>query len=219
MIRKITVFGLLIVLLAGCSSLERGGATVSDGKIENSSLGFFGFSYEIPAGFELYGLAGKNTDECTELQQMAIRIYDVNKTYHPSGNETFYESFLMFSENVAFLLVTVEHDRLSSSGGPWEDSIENGTQRQLLPLYNISDSRRTTLGSARMDALLSSGRAFEKKGWYYPKPKKGSMEFRYKACSISGVNRDSYILMGFSLPEHEHILSLQMQEMIDGFRF
>lgn len=220
MIRKMTAFSLFItVLLAGCASLERGVATVGDGRIENPSLGFFGFSYEIPPEFELYDPDEKNPDECTEIQQMAIRIYDVNKTYHPSGNETFYESFLMFSGNVAFLLVTVEHDRLSSAAGPWEDSIETGTQRQLLPLYNISDSRHTTLGSARMDALLSSGRAFEKKGRYYPRPKRGSMEFRYKACNVSGVNRDSYILMGFSLPEHEHILSLQMQEMIDGFRF
>jgi hypothetical protein len=45
------------------------------------------------------------------------------------------------------------------------------------------------------------------------------MEFVYESCKISGVNQDSYILMGFSLPEHQHILQLQMKEMMDGFRF
>jgi hypothetical protein len=219
MIKKTAMLSLVAFLLIGCAAIERGGASVSAGKIENPSLGFFGFSYEIPQGFELYDPSAKDEEACTDLQQMAIRIYDTNNSYHPSGNETFYESFLMFSENAAFLLVTVEYDRLSESGGPWEDTAEMGMQRQLLPAYNISNSHRISLGNSRMEALLSSGRAYEKKGWYYTQPKNESLAFSYELCRISGVNRDGYILMGFSLPENKQGLSLQMQEMIDGFRF
>lgn len=219
MIRKFAGFSLFVVLLAGCASLERSRATVTDGKIENPSLGFFGFSYEIPEGFEIYTPETARLNELTDIQQMGIRIYELNETYHPSGNETFYESFLMLSEQTAFLLVTVEHDRLSASGGSWEDPFGAGMQHQILPLYNVSESRRMLLGGARLEALFSSGRAYEKNGWYYAKPKRGSLGFYYEECRVAGANRESYILMGFSRPEHQHILSLQMQEMVDGFRF
>lgn len=219
MVKKTAMLSLVSFLLIGCAAIERGGASVSNGKIENPSLGFFGFSYEIPEGFALYDPSAGDAEAYTEMQQMAIRIYDTNNAYHPSGNETFYESFLIFSENAAFLLVTVESDRLSDPDGPWDDMVETGMQRPLLPAYNISNSHRIPLGSSRMEALLSGGRAYEKKGWYYAQPKKESLEFCYELCRVSGVNRDGYILMGFSLPEHKHILALQMQEMISGFRF
>ena len=219
MIKKTAMLGLFAFLLIGCAAIERGGASVSPGKIENPSLGFFGFSYGIPEGVALYDPSAKDAAQYTDLQQMAIRILDTNNSYHPSGNETFYESFLMFSENTAFLLVTVEYDRLSDPGGPWEDTAGIGMQRQLLPAYNISNSHRIALGNSRMEALLSSGRAYEKKGWYYARPKRESLEFSYELCRVSGVNRDDYILMGFSLPEDKHVLSLQMQQMLDGFRF
>lgn len=215
--RKMILFSSFLLLLAGCTALEQSQATVGNGEIKNPSLGFSGFSYQIPEGFELYDPDAEEPAERTALQQMAIGIYNMNESYHPSGNETFYEGFLMFSKTAAFLLVTVEHDRLTDdAGGPWGNA---GLQRQLLPFYNTSDSRQTVLGRGRMETLLASGYAYEKKGWYYAKPKRGSMEFSYSSCRVSGTNRDSYILMGFSLPEHKHILSLQMKEMIDGFQF
>jgi len=219
MMRKIIAFSLFVVLLAGCAALEQNNARVGDGMIKNPSLGFFGFSYEIPEGFELVDSEAKDPAECTEIQQLAIRVSEMNESYHPSGNETFYESFLMLSENTAFLLITVEQDRLAGAGGMLAKDGELDFQRQLIPLYNVTDSRRVVLGSNREEAVLTTGRAYEKKGWYYSKPKGGRMPFSYQACKVSGVNRDSYILMGFSLPEHEHVLSLQMQEMIGGFRF
>jgi len=206
----------LLLVLAGCTTLDRSVASVSNGKIHNPSLGFFGFSYQIPEGFELYDPAAEEQAERTALQQMAVRIYNINESYHPDGNETFYESFLMFSETAAFLLVTVEHDRSMDAGVSWE---EPGLQRPLLPFYNSTGSRRTVLGRDRLHTEYTAGHAYEKRGWYYPNPRRGGMEFSYEACRVSGVNRDSYILMGFSLPEHQHILSLQMKEMIAGFQF
>lgn len=219
MTNKIAILSLLGCLLAGCAALEQGRARVHDGVIENSSLGFSGFTYEIPEGFELVDPAVKDPAECTEIQKLAIQISDVSTSCHPSGNETFYESFLMFSDNAAFLLVTVEYDRLSAEGGPWEENDGIDPQRQLLPFYNISDSRRARLSGSRTEAQFTTGQAYEKKGWYYAKPKAGRMPFSYEACKVSGVNRDSYILMGFALPEHEDILSIQMQKMVGGFNF
>lgn len=215
---KIMFCSLLMLLLAGCASLDQRGARVSDGTIENPSLGFFGFSYDIPEGVEVYHPALISPADCSEIQQMAIRIYDLNRAYHPSGNETFYESFLMFSENVSFLLITVKQDRLGEADMSWtEDGAD--IQRQLMPLYNVRELRQTRLGETRLPAALAAGTAYEKKGWYYARSKHNCMPFSYEACKVSGVNRDSYILMGFSLPEHEHILSIQMQEMIGGFNF
>ncbi|HKL20969.1 MAG TPA: hypothetical protein VJ904_04140 [Tichowtungia sp.] len=210
------LLSLLVLVLSGCAALDRSAASVSNGVIANPSLGFFGFSYKIPDGFELYDPGAEEPAEHTALQQMAIRVYNMNEAWHPDGSETFYESFLMFSETAAFLLVTVEHDRSMDTGVSWE---EPGLQRPLLPLYNSTGSRRMTLGRNRIEARRANGHAYEKKGWYYARPKRGGMEFSYEACRVSGANRDSYILMGFSLPEHKHILSLQMKEMIAGFQF
>ena len=209
---------ILLLLLAGCTAVERSRAVVDDGVIRNSALGFFGFSFEIPEDFELYDPVAESVAERTELQEMAIRIYELNEDYHPSGNETFYESFLMLSSQTAFLLVTVTHDQTASAGGDWLDG-ESTMQRALFPMYNAKSRERFMMGDSGQVALRLSGTAYESDGWYYAAPKEGRQPFCYKACRIQGVNRDSYILMGFSLPEYEHVLSLQIQEMEDGFRF
>lgn len=212
------VYSLFSVLLAGCAAVSQRGATVSDGMIENSSLGFFGFSFAVPEDFELYDPLAESAKEYTEAQQAAIRVYKLNNSYHPRGTETFYESFLMLSETAGFLLITVENDTLADFGGVLSDG-EWGASQQLMPLYNISDSRRVILGNSQREALVAKGHAYESTGWYYSKPKSNRLLLSYEACKVGSVNRDSYILMGFSLPEHEHILSLQMQEAIRGFRF
>ena len=215
--QKIMLCSLLSLVLAGCASLQQPLAVVNDGRIENPALGFFGFTYDIPEGFDLYNSALMPVAECTDLQKLAIRIYDLNNAYHPSGNESYYESFLMFSENTAFLLITVKHDWAGGNLSWTEDGLD--ASRQLMPLYNVSDSQHVSLGDSRLAAVLTSGTAYEKKGWHYSQRKSGRVPFRYKACKASGSNRDSYILMGFSLPEYENVLSLHMQEMVNGFNF
>lgn len=215
-VKKIFLAALLL-LLAGCAAVRQSGATVNDGLISNPTLGFFGFSFEMPDGFELYDPDAEAAEERSELQQLAIRIQDLNDSFHPAANENFYESFLMLSENTAFLLVTVVNDRFTSSNLDWMDS-DISMQRQLFPMYNSVSPERMTLGENRLTALKFSGQAYERKGWYYSGPKRGRTEFSYEACRVQGVNRDQYILMGFSLPEHKHILSLQMQDMVHGFR-
>jgi hypothetical protein len=212
---KILFFSLLVFLAAGCTMIESPRATVVDGLITNPTLGFFGFSFEIPEGFELYDSAVLDGEEDNAVRQLAIRIYELNKSYHPSGTETFYESFLLLSENTAFLLITVENE---DSVPLWADE-ELVADKRLMPLYNVRESSRMRLGEGRLEARIASGRAYERKGWYYSNPKSGRTPFSYEACKVEGVNRDRYILMGFSLPEHEHILSLQMPELMRGFRF
>jgi hypothetical protein len=212
----ILLLGLLLV--GGCASIGQRGAMVSDGVIENPSLGFFGFRYEIPEGYGLYNPAQPNVTIDNELQKMTLRIYELNKSYHPRGNEVFYESFLMFADHTAFLLITVKSGSSTGFDPLWPDEMA-AEDWQLMPLYNVIDSRRLTIGESRHEAVWSKGNAFERKGWYYSKPKGGRMEFAYEACKVSGVNQDRYILMGFSLPEHQHVLQLQMKDMMGGFLF
>lgn len=215
---KMMIYCLLVGLMVGCATVSQRGAMVNDGMIKNSSLGFFGFSFAVPEGFDLYDPAPDGLKEYTEVQQMAIRIYELNESYHPRGTETFYESFLMLSETTGFLLITVENDSMPEFNSSWSDDSRVSSQ-QLMPLYNVSDSRRIMLGDGRMEALIAKGRVYERKGWYYSKSKSKRLPVCYEACKVGGVNRDSYILMGFSFPEYEHILFLQMQEAIRGFRF
>lgn len=215
---KAIVVSLGLLLVCGCSTVGQRGALVANGVIENPSLGFFGFTYEIPEGYTLYNPALANAAETNELHQMALRIYELNRSYHPRGNELFYESFVMLSDHAAFLLITVKSGDMASFDSLWPDEIAE-MDWQLMPLYNVSESRRLTIGEARHEAVWSQGHAFERGGWHYSKPKKRSMEFAYEACKVSGANQDDYILMGFALPEHQHILQLQMKEMMGGFLF
>jgi hypothetical protein len=211
------MFALLLLVMAGCAAVKRSSATVDEGVIRNPSLGFFGFSFNIPDGFDLYDPAAAVQEDTPALQQLAIRVYEVNASYHPSENETFYESFLMLSDHTAFLLVTLTHDRLMSSNTEWAgDGI--AIQRPLLPMYNAGKPEQVMIGENRLPSLMFSGRAYERKGWYYADPKAGRTGFSYQACRVEGGNRARYVLMGFCLPEHRHILSIQMQDMLHGFR-
>ena len=212
----VSVLG-IILLLSGCSSVSQQSATVADGTIQNASFGFSGFAFKIPDGFEVYSPAAKNPAEYNELQRMAIRIYDLNKTWHPRGNELFYESFLLMSDQTCFLLITLKSDdaaRLYNS--PFSD--ETVLQWELMPLYNITANRAFELGENRRAAVYTSGYAYEKKGWYYADQKRGSMPFSYEACKAAGIKRDSYILMGFALPEKAGVLTEPMKRMMDGLR-
>ncbi|MFA7256339.1 MAG: hypothetical protein WC047_02025 [Kiritimatiellales bacterium] len=211
-----SILGVLLIL-TGCSSVSQQRATVADGAIQNASLGFFGFMLKIPEGFEVYNPAAKNPAEYNELQQMAVRIYKLNRAYHPRGNELFYESFLLMSEKTCFLLVT-----LKSEGMPLPDSSpfsdEPFSQWPLLPLYNVTSTRSFELGANRQDAVYTCGSAYEQKGWYYAGAKRNSTLFSYETCKITGGNRDSYILMGFALPENAAALAAPMKQMIDGMK-
>lgn len=216
---KPIIYCLLAGLLTGCAGIGMRSAMVGGGVIENPALGFFGFKFNVPDGFEVYNPARRNPLEYTDLQKMAIRIYDLNRAYHPRGNETFYESFLMMSETTCFLLITVKNDGFSSSFDDDWDTDELTSQWQLMPLYNIDVSGDITLGRARLDALRARGHAYEHKGWYYSGEKSNRMPFSYEACKVSGANKENYILIGFSQPEHKHILALQADEMVNGFDF
>jgi hypothetical protein len=213
----VSVLGITL-LLSGCSSVSQQSATVADGTIQNASFGFSGFAFKIPDGFEVYSPAAKNPAEYNELQQMAIRIYDLNKTWHPRGSELFYESFLLMSGQTCFLLITVKSDdaaRLYNS--PFSD--EAVSQWELMPLYNITANRSFELGENRLAAGYTCGYAYEKKGWYYADQKHGSMPFSYEACKVAGSTRNRFILMGFALPEHTKALTAPMKQMMDGMKF
>jgi hypothetical protein len=209
----------MILLLTGCASVSQQRAVIADGTIQNASLGFFGFSFKIPDGFEVYNPAAKNPAEYNELQRMAIRIYNTNKAYHPRGNEQFYESFLLMSGESCFLLITVKSavaaEQLYNS--PFDTAPVS--QWELMPLYNVAAKRSVELGESRHPAVYSRGSAYEQKGWHYADPKRNSMLFNYEACKVAGGKRDSYILMGFALPENASALTAPMQQMMAGLKF
>jgi len=207
-----------IALIAGCSSVGQRRAMIDGNSISNPSLGFFGFSFEIPAGFGVYNPAIGTRGQEGELQQLAIRVYNLNRDYHPRGNETFYDSFLLLSENTGVLLITLKTDNLTPLDTPFTAEAA-AVQSELIPLYNVSGQEVLELGEARAEAVCTRGHAYEQKGWYYANERRKRMLFRYEACKVSGSNRDRYILMGFSLPENQDLLRSQMQEMIRGLRF
>lgn len=209
---------LAILLLTGCASVSQQRATVADGTIQNSSLGFFGFTFRIPEGFEVYSPAAKNPAEYNELQRMAIRIYDLNKAYHPRGNELFYESFLLISDQACFLLMTLKYDTMTRiDDSPFSDRVVMNWQ--LIPFYNVTGSRSYETGRSHQPAVCTRGYAYEKDGWYYADPKRNSFQFSYEACKPAGSNRDSYILIGFALPDNAKALAAPMKQMVEGMEF
>ncbi len=213
----IPVLGMLL-LMAGCASISLPRATVADQTIQNASLGFSGFIFEIPAGFTVYNPAVNNPGEYNELQQMAIRIYDLNKAWHPRGDELFYESFLLMSDETCFLLITLKSDVATGL----DDSLlsdETVANWQLMPLYNATATRTLEMGENRFSAVYTRGSAYEKKGWYYARPKRESRPFSYEACKVTGGNRDSYVLMGFAQPEQADALTSPMRQMVESMKF
>jgi hypothetical protein len=208
----------ILLLLTGCASVSQQRAVIADGTIQNASLGFFGFSFKIPDGFEVYSPTAKNPAEYNELQRMAIRIYDANKAYHPRGDELFYESFLLMSDESCFLLITVKSAAATAQlyNSPFDNSPVS--QWELMPLYNVTAKRSVQLGETRQLAVYSRGSAYEQKGWHYADPKRNSVLFNYEACKVTGGKRDSYILMGVALPENAKALTAPMQQMMDGLK-
>jgi hypothetical protein len=212
---KNIISALGVMLCLGCASVMPQRAMVADGIVKNASLGFSGFTFEIPQGFEVYNPAAKNPTEYNELQRMAIRIYDLNNVWHPRDDELFYESFLFMSDKTCFLLMTLKYSYMPRNENlPF--SYRSVSQWQLMPLYNVTANRSFELGANRMAAVYARGYAYEQKGWYYDSPKKSRMPFNYEACKVTGDNRDRYILMGFALPDYAEALTVPMKQMIDG---
>lgn len=208
----------VVLLMAGCASTSYQQAVVADGSIQNSALGFSGFSVKIPAGYTLYQPDDENPQEWNELQRMAIRIYDTNREYHPCGNELFYESFLLMSDKSCFLLVTLKSSDSKRFDSP-VFSDELASQADLLPLYNVTETHSMALSNSRFPAVYSMGSAYEKSGWYFAKSKKNSQKFSYEACKMDGGNRDRYILMGLALPDQAGTIAAPMKQMMSGMKF
>ena len=211
----------IVLLLAGCVSISQQRATVADGTIQNSAFGFSGYTFKIPDGFTVYSPDATPPAEYNELQRMAIRIYNLNNDYHPRGNELFYESFLLMSEQSCFLLAMLKYDYMEPV---YETSYGSSIsapmvmQGQLLPLYNTRENHTFELSGTHLPAVYTCGSAYEQKGWYYADQKRNSMPFNYEACKITGSKNDSFILMGFALPEHADVLAVPMKQMIDGLK-
>ena len=219
---KNIVLGLgTVLLLAGCISISQQRATVADGTIQNSAFGFSGYTFKIPAGFTVYSPDATPPAEYNELQRMAIRIYNLNNDYHPRGNELFYESFLLMSEQSCFLLATVKYDYMEPVYEPsYGSSIPAPMvmQGELLPLYNVTENHAFELGGTHLPAVYTCGSAYEQKGWYYANQKRNGMMFNYEACKISDNRNSLFILMGFALPEHADVLAVPLKQMIDGLK-
>jgi len=215
---KMVVSGLgVILLLAGCASTSYPRAQVAEGVIQNSALGFSGFSFKIPEGYALYNPDAENPPEWNELQRMAIRIYEKNNEYHPCGDELFYESFLLMSDDSCFFLVTLK----SNDATRFDSSVfseDAFSQMTLLPLYNVTETRSSTLDNTRFPAIYSRGSAYERDGWYYAVEKKNSLPFSYEACKVDGDNRDHYVVMGLALPDHAGKLVEPMKQMVGGMK-
>ncbi len=208
----------LFLLSAGCASFAPPQATVTDGVIENPAIGFFGFRFEIPDGYELYQPDVRPAEAYSPLQQMAIRIYDRYEEWHPRGDERFYESFLLLADRHAVLLVTMEINRFNlPEDSPFTDSASSALP--VLPAYNPSGSRRVPMGGNNMEAVWTRGYAYEQDGWYYAGPNPSRMLFNYQICRADGSRDDRYILMSFALPEYEADLTAVMQRMMDAIRF
>ena len=217
--RENVVFWLVcIALLTGCTTVRQRRAMVDGRVISNPSLGFFGFSFEMPDEFDLYNPAVGVPDQYGEIQQLAIRIYNLNRAYHPRGNETFYDSFLMLSGKTGVLLMTLKVDSVLALAADFftEDSMP---QVDLIPLYNVSGQEVFELGENQAEAVCTRGHAYENKGWYYADERRKRLRFQYEACKVSGGNRDHYVLLGFCLPGNEAILKLQVQEMMRTLQF
>lgn len=206
-----------LLLVTGCASLSLPRAVVENGTIRNPSLGLGGFAFQIPDGFKLYNPA--EAAEYTPLQQMAIRIYELNGEWHPRDNELFYESFLLLSDQTCFMLVTLRMDATVPLDASLRFREDVSGQQDVLPFYNLTVRRVFELGESRMPAVYAAGSACERSGWYYPGLKRNGTLFNYEACRIAGSSRDQYILMGFALPEQAAALSEPMQQMLDGISF
>lgn len=209
-----------LLLLLGCVGPAVPQSTVQDGVIDNPSFGLSGFRFELPAETVLYE-SDRPSEELSELQQMAVRIYENNREWHPRGNERFYESFLMFRDHAAFLLITLRLDKTVPFDDPmfFGEEIEFEPSRPVFPLYNRTGSRYVTPGGSGIEALWTRGYAYEKNGWIHDQPGSRRTLFNYESCSADGPGGARYILMGLSLPEYEGELTSQMQEMIGGIRF
>ncbi len=208
----------MTLLLAGCASVSQQHATVADGTIQNAALGFSGFTFKIPDGFAVHNPAAENPAELNELQRMAIRIYDLNKTWHPRGNELFYDSFLLMSGKTCFMLIMVKYDyMLQKEESPFSDRVV--INWQLMPLYNVTARRTLELSVNRLPAVYTCGYAHERKGWYYADPKRNSTAFNYEACKGMTDSRNNYILIGFALPENAKDITAPMKQMIEDMKF
>jgi len=217
--RRTVILGLIcLALAAGCTSVRQRRAMVDGRVITNPSLGFFGFSFEMPEGFDLYNPAVGDPEQYGEIQQLAIRIYNLNRAYHPRGNESFYDSFLMLSENTGVLLMTLKIDYAPLPDADFFTE-EEAPQVDLVPLYNVSRQEIVELGKNRAEATCTRGHAYEHKGWHYADERRKRQRFLYEACKVSGSNRDKYVLMGFCMPGDEEVLTLQMQEMMKALQF
>jgi hypothetical protein len=207
-----------VVLVTGCASVGHRSALVDGRVISNPSLGFSGFSFEIPEGFDLYNPAVGTSEQYGEIQQLSIRIYNLNRAYHPRGNETFYDSFLMLSENTGVLLMTLKYDSMDPlSRGFFGDEVVS--QVDLIPLYNVSGRDVFELGKNKAEAICTRGHAYEHKGWYYAGSRRKRSRFHYEACKVRGSRRDGYVLMGFCLPDHQDALNLQMKTLMQKLDF
>ena len=117
----------------------------------------------MPDACDLYNPAVGIPDQYGEIQQLAIRVYNLNRAYHPHGDETFFDSFLMLSEKTGVLLMTLKVDAVSISFADFftEDFVP---QVDLIPLYNVSGQDDVEVGGGWRPFVIAVMRKSTKAG-------------------------------------------------------
>jgi len=217
-------FVALILVVSGCATRPPQPAVVGPGIIQNPTMGFNGYIFNIPPELETADFLGSSPNG-TATEQMIVRLFqgvwrDMNQDsdwgkYRFSEAFSFREpdgktGFLFTVQLVDFYLPVPPFCHMLSSE-------KRMIYDRIIPKFNIGSIQPVTVGGRQ--ALYTHGTVFEKEKRFYKVNGPGRLPVAYAGCFILGDTRDYYTIVGFADPKDAELLKLNIQRMMNGLSF
>jgi hypothetical protein len=219
--------GLIVCsLLAGCISMRP--ATVSPDTIQNPTVGFNGYVFHIPPGFESSDVL-MNYRSGTSVEQIASRIFHqgwnertrVSEWSHEQFSEAFY---FKDKEAKSCFILTVQVFGLSYPAPLFSQMLSaerryiyNFMDRQTYGERDLQNFQSVLVGGRQ--AVYAASTAYEKNGILYQSGGSDRNPVAYATCFLLGDRRDVYAIIGCADPKDMNLLERNMHLLMEGLSF
>lgn len=200
----------LVILLAGCATPYQP-AVVTKASIQNTSVGYKGYTLEIPPGFK----AGQTQKTGQDVPLWAdVDAALVNGQLKQELGIKFSESFFIYNSNVVILFVMMVVDTREGTLSMLDDRQAN---RLLLSGINTLFKKNPKTTSVKTELINENKhRGVYASGIFRPNRQE---ERSFQVYDIMGEMDELYTIVGMSDPKDKEELTVVTRQLYYGLKF
>ncbi len=202
-------------LMSGCMTGYEAG-TVASGSIQNPSIGWNGYSVEVPTSYTVFDPSTMDPSDLSKKAANRRAVFNDEKQYTANLAVAYHERFLLESaDDESYIIFISDTYELSS---PF--STFTGVEKDYFLRSHLNDKLVKMNNTDAFHELITIGghRAFHIRGNWRPYFNKHAEPIVYEGYLILGELKDAYWIEGFAVKEGTETMQRAVREMVKSLK-